>query len=234
MKENRWDDFLGSKITPNREIEGGNVHLSYKGSEIFVEGTMSCIVGQAKSRKTFALSLLLEQLLKPSIEGMESSFIGDILYFDTEMSPLRVQNVSKRFTRPENMNIFSIRQYSIKERYELIEESIKRLRPHIVVIDGFKELTQDINDQVYSTKLTNKILQWTSEYDTHITGILHTNPESSKPRGALGTEIVNKSSLVLHCQAKGPSSRLTTLFSRDKEVDPITFRIDEKGNPVVR
>lgn len=233
MKQEKWDEVYSTRITPDKEIEQNKILLKYDGAEIFAEGTMSCLVGPAKSRKTFAMSLLIERMMNPS-DGFQSDFNGEILYFDTEMSERRVQMVTKRFTRPNVITFIPIRQYNILDRYTIIEEGIKRIRPNLVVIDGYKELTLDINDQTYSTKLTNKLLQWTTEYGCHITGILHTNPESQKPRGALGTEMINKCSSVLHVEAKGPNSRLKPLYSRDREFDPFTFCINAEGIPIMR
>ena len=173
-------------------------------------------------------------MLNSTEPGFKGSPNADILWFDTEMSERRIQDVTKRFTKPQNITFLSIRQYSILERYTIIEQGIKELKPSLVVIDGFKELTQDINDQVYSTKLTNKLLQWTTEYGIHITGVLHTNPESNKPRGALGTELVNKCSLVGLVQAKGPQSRCEVLASRDKDFNPFIFTINKEGIPQLK
>ena len=228
-----WNAVYKTRVTPEKEIESGRVFLECDGAEIFAEGTMSVLVGAAKSRKTFALSLLLEQLYKPT-HRFSSNFNGEILYFDTEMSERRVQMVARRFSRPEQITMIPIRQYSILERYNIIEEGIKRIKPEIVVIDGFKELVNDINDQQYATKLTNKLLQWTTENTCHITGVLHTNPESRKPRGALGTEMMNKCALTALIESKGPKSRLSPLFSRDKEFQPIVFNIDIEGNPQIQ
>lgn len=234
MENKDWDKFLESRITPEKEIETGKPLLRLDGSEIFVEGTLSCICGPAKSRKTFGMSFLLEQLLSPSAPGFESNFNGDILYFDTEMSEARVQMVSKRFSRPENITFFSIRHLNIRQRFEVIEEAIKRLKPSIVVIDGYKELVMDINDGAYATKLTNAILNWTTTYNVHITGVLHTNPGSNKPRGSLGTEIMNKCSLVVGVESRGSQTRMEPMLSRDTAFSPFVFTIAPNGKPVFK
>ena len=229
-----WDDAYKTRVTPDKEIKSGKVFLTLDDAEVFGESTMSVLVGAAKSRKTFAMSLLIEQLLNPTNDRFKSNFSGEILYFDTEMSERRVQQVVQRFSKPEVITAIPIRQYSILDRYNIIEEGIKRLRPEIVVIDGYKELVNDINDQVYATRLTNKLLQWTTEYNCHITGILHTNPESIKPRGALGTEMMNKCSLTALCQSKGPQSRIQPLLSRDKEFQKLTFTINADAQPEIQ
>lgn len=231
MKNDIWKEVYATRITPEKEIEIQKNLLTYEGSEIFQIGTMSSIVGPAKSRKTFCMSLLLEEMITPTGVGFEGKFSGEILYIDTEQSDRRLQMVSKRFTRPELFTFLPVRQYSIKDRYEIIEEGIARLRPELVVIDGYKELTMDINDQTYSTKLMNKLLQWTTEHKTHITGVLHTNPESVKPRGALGTELMNKCSSILRTEARGGATRVSCLVSRDKEFSPFSFTIDENNKP---
>ena len=226
-----WKTAFNNQVTPDKAIDSGKVFLECDGAEIFAEGTMSVLVGGAKARKTFALSLLLEQLTATSDMRFESFFNGKILYFDTEMSERRIQMVSRRFTNPDLFTFIPIRQYSILDRYNIIEQGIAKLKPELVVIDGYKELVNDINDQQYATRLTNKLLQWTTEHVCHITGVLHTNPESKKPRGALGTEMMNKCSLTSLVESKGPQSRLTPLYSRDKEFKQIMFNIDDNGNP---
>ena len=228
-----WNKALANRITPDKEIEWNKILLSLDGAEVFSEGTMSVLVGAAKSRKTFGMSLLIEQMLHPTHMRFDSDFTGKILYFDTEMSERRVQMVSKRFSRPDQVVMIPIRQYSILERYNIIEQGIKEIKPQLVVIDGYKELVNDINDQSYATKLTNKLLQWTTEYKCHITGVLHTNPESRKPRGALGTEMMNKCSLTAHVYAKGPHSIIEPLYSRDKEFKKLVFHIKD-NNPVIK
>lgn len=232
--EDLWKSAYNTRVTPDKEIEDGRILLTCDDAEIFAEGTMSVLVGAAKSRKTFAASLLLEQLINTTNSRFNSSFNGEILYFDTEMSDRRIQMVSKRFSRPEIVTMIPIRQYSIMDRYNIIEQGIKRIKPEFVIIDGYKELVNDINDQVYATKLTNKLLQWTTEYGCHISGVLHTNPESKKPRGALGTELMNKCSLTAHVELRGDQSRITSLYSRDKEFQPIVFTINADGTPKVK
>ena len=237
MQENKqelWKQAYNTRISTDEEIQTGNIYLSCDGAEVFSQSTMSVLVGGAKSRKTFAMSLLIEQLFNPDGVKFESDFTGEILYFDTEMSERRIQQVVRRFSKPEVITAIPIRQYSILDRYNIIEQGIANLRPEIVVIDGYKELVNDINDQSYSTKLTNKLLQWTTEYNCHITGVLHTNPESKKPRGALGTEMMNKCSLTAHVESRGEKSRITPLYSRDKEFNPIGFAVDITGKPILR
>lgn len=233
MLDEFWKAVYRTRITPDKEIEIQKNLLSYKGAEVFQMGTLSTIVGPAKSKKTFCMSLLIEQMLNKCDNGFESEFTGEVLYFDTEQSDRRVQMVSKRFSKPEVITFIPIRKYSILERYNIIEEGIKRLKPELVIIDGYKELVADINDGVYATKLTNKLLEWTTEYNCHISGILHTNPSSDKPRGALGTELMNKCSSVIKVEARGGQTRVSSMLSRDKELEGFTFTIDSDGNPTL-
>ena len=230
---NKWGTFIAEgRITPESKLPGGKVLLEYDNAEVFVEGTISCVVGQAKSKKTFSMSLLLEQLLNPSEDGFVSNEPNaEVLWIDTEMSKKRVQLVSKRFSRPNFIRFYSVREYTIKQRYEFIEEAIKTLKPSIFVIDGFKELVGDINDQSYATRLLGEMLRWTSEYNVHLTGVLHTNPGSEKPRGALGTEMMNKASLVMDTTTSGSQTRLRPMYSRDKEFTPFVFTVDADGKP---
>ncbi len=228
-----FEEVYENRIYPDKEVKQNKVLLSYQGSELFALETMSCLTGAAKSKKTFLLSLLLEQTMKPSHPGFRSAFSHEILYFDTEMSESNIQQVSKRFSNPEVITFLSIRQYSILDRYKIIEEAIKRLKPSIVVIDGIKELVGDINDGTYATKLTNKLLQWTTIFSCHIVTVLHTNPGSDKPRGALGTEMINKCSTVLNVQTRGLTARVNPQFTRDKSFEPFFFKVNADSKPVI-
>lgn len=231
--EELWRAAYKTRVTPDKVIAASRILLTYDDAEIFTEGSMSMLVGQAKARKTFAQSLLIEQMLSPTNSKFATGFNGEILYFDTEMSDRRIQMVSKRFSYPELITMIPIRQYSILDRYNLIEEGISRIKPELVVIDGYKELVNDINDQVYATKLTNKLLQWTTEHGCHITGVLHLNPGTNKPRGALGTELMNKCSLTALVESRGNRSRISSLLSRDKEFNDLHFNIDAYGKPQI-
>ena len=232
-KEELWERAYSDRVYPNKEIEGNRVLLSYENSEIFAEQTISCISGQSKSRKTFLMSLLIEQLFNPT-SGFESDFCDEILYIDTEQSQRRIESITHRFSRPELITFVSIREYGIAERYYIIEKGIEKLRPSIVVIDGVADLCADVNDQAYSTKLLNKLLEWTGKYKCHITTVLHNNPMGEKMRGALGTQMQHKASCVMASETKGPITRITSTFNRDKDFNPFKFTINESGIPVMK
>ena len=230
-----WEDVYNTRITPDSKLEEVNMLLKYEDIEIWAEGSLSCVVGQAKSKKTFLMSLLLEKLIKPT-----GKFTSDLqtdveaIVFDTEQSDRRIQMVSKRFSRPELITFIPIRQYNIIDRYNIIEQGIKRLRPNIVVLDGIKELVLDINDGVYASKLMNKMLEWATKYKCHITSVLHLNPGSEKPRGAVGTEILNKCASVLKVETRGANSRVQPLAMRDGDFKPFYFTIDDNGTPQIK
>lgn len=231
-KSDLWNAAYENRIYPDKVIEGDRVILSYKGSEVFAEGTISCIVAQAKQKKTFFLSLLVEQLLNATGD-FKSDFCDEVLWFDTEQSERRIQTLTKRFSKPELITFITIRQYNIADRYKIIEEGIERIQPSIVVIDGIAELVEDVNDGANASNLVNKLLQWCSKHKCHISTVLHLNPGSNKPRGALGTTMMHKSSLVMDVKAVGEKTRAKTSLSRDNEVEPITFNIDNDGVPKI-
>lgn len=233
-KNKLWSEVYNDRIYPEREIKVHRNILSYDGVEIMGEGTMSCVCGQAKSRKTFLTSLFIDKVLEP--DGLFTTDLKspEIVVIDTEQNLRRIQQVSRRISKPEYVTFLSVIKYTIPERCWIVEQALKRLSPDILVIDGIKELTMDINSQEYSTKLTNGLLKWATEHHCHIMTILHTNPGSEKPSGALGTFMTTKSSSVIHVEKRGTTSRVKPLHMRDGDFKPFSFTITEDGVPVVK
>ena len=225
------------RIDPNEKLLEPEIVWSVKVKDkIFPAGTkgnFSTIIGKAKSKKTFSLTLFLADYLK--IESNKR-----VLYFDTEQGKYHVQKAVKRIVQKngmihENFEVYHFRSLSTEERLELIEDAIYLYDDvDLVVIDGVRDLVTSINDEVQATMINSKFLKWTEERNIHIITVLHQNKGDDKARGHVGTEIMNKAELVLSVTPSDEdkdTSFIETVVSRNIAIEPFAFKVDENGIP---
>lgn len=225
------------KIDPNEDIPPPEIVWSVKVKEhVYTAGTkgnFSVIIGKAKAKKTFSLALFLADYLKTEKNKR-------LLYFDTEQSKYHTQKAAKRIITkngitPDNFEVYHFRSLSTKERLELIEQAIYFYNDvDLIVIDGVRDLITSINDEEQATMITSKFLKWTEERNIHIITVLHQNKSDANARGHVGTEIMNKAELVLSVtkiENETNKSFVETVVSRNIEIEPFAFCIDENGIP---
>jgi hypothetical protein len=211
-------------------------------------GNFTAIIGKAKSKKTFLISMAIAAAVKgePIMEKFKPLLPkgrGRVLFFDTEQSKYHVQKVIRRICRlselnkPENLDCYGLRPMETEKRIELIEHALDTI-PNIglVVIDGIRDLVMDINDPKESTKIVNKLMQWTDTKGIHIMTVLHQNKGDNNARGHLGTEINNKAETIISVTKDTGDPDMSIVeaeYSRDKEFTPFAFRIGMDGLPSV-
>ncbi len=211
-------------------------------------GNFALIIGKAKSRKTFLVTMFLAAMLVNRL--LQDKFSGDlprnknrVAYFDTEQGECYVQRAAQRICQlagielPDHLEVFGLRKYKPSERLILIEEYLYNT-PDLgyVVIDGIRDLVTSINDEEQATDITSKLLKWTEELGVHIVCVLHQNKGDNNARGHLGTELQNKGETVLSV-SKDPENKNISIveaeFCKNREPDPFAFEIDENGLPVI-
>jgi hypothetical protein len=62
--------------------------------------------------------------------------------------------------------------------------------------------------------------------------VLHTNPNSDKARGHIGSALQRKAETVIFVHKVGDCSVVEPQFCRNEEFEPFAFIIDEEGLPV--
>ena len=217
-------------------------------SDIGTLGNFSMIIGKAKSRKTFSISLCVAATLNKSvlmnkIKGTLYNDKENVLYFDTEQGKHHVQKVAKRICKlhgieyPENFLVYSLRKFTHPERLELIEFALYNTQNiSLVIIDGFRDLLSSINDEQQATGLCENLLRWTDELNIHIIGVLHQNKNDLNARGHAGTELINKAETVLSV-TKDPKNKNISIVEavqcREIEFNPFAFEIDSDGLPQI-
>lgn len=185
------------------------------GSTVFGSyGDFSCIYGPPKNKKSFLKSAIAAGYIGgnavsyfPDIKGWgtEKKYIIDI---DCEQGSYHAHRVMHRvkemvgFSEHHYYWPLSWRQYTPEERVEGLEDIFNRKdmqgKIGLVLIDGFADLVNDVNDLTAVNKLTSKLLKWTKESNCHITGVLHSNYGSKKPTGHLGSAILKKAETIAY------------------------------------
>lgn len=219
--------------TPLLEIIEGQDRIC-----IFSKGNISCSTGQAKSRKTFALTMLASAMINSGktynkfycpIDKM------NVVYIFTEESRPDAINAGKRIqkikgseTQPNNFRFFWLRKLSPSQRVELMEQIIDEIKPDFIFIDGIRDMVTDVNNPDQATNICSLLLKITDELNNHIHCVIHQNPGAEKMRGHLGTELMNKSETILSISKDFDNKKVSIVKPqeiRGKEFSEFCFEI---------
>ena len=216
--------------------------ISRYGSIIASEGNISAIVGQAKSKKTFLCTALVGAMLRPN--GTSQFGVTPkqalVLWVDTEQAPSHVQKVIKRIHRmagvDENqpydmLKTLTLREIEPKERFNVLRDAIAYYRPTLVVVDGISDLMYNSNCIEESDTVVGEFMALSTEYNCHIMSVLHTNPNSDKARGHIGSTLQRKVETMIYVRRVGERSVVEPQFCRNEEFAPFAFHITEEGMP---
>jgi len=243
-----------ARIDTNKPIEKPPTILSIKEQSgtnwiykrLFTLGNFSCIIGKAKSRKTFVLSMLTAALLSVDKSG---KFVPDlptskkeVLYFDTEQGEYDCYNVVKRIETmagtKAHLKAYGLRQFSPAERCQIIEHAFKLWGENIAfcVIDGVADLATAINDELEATRVSTMLLRLTKVNNCHISTVIHQNKNDNFATGHLGSSIMKKAEILLSVsKSKNDKDRseVSCDLSRGIDFEPFEILINKDGIPEV-
>ena len=134
----------------------------------------------------------------------------------------------------EYLDVFNVRGEFWQERLPLLEAAIGRFQPDLVILDGIRDLTDDINDGVKAQQVIERLMHMASARHCCIVCIMHQNKaqEDRSMRGWLGTELKNKSFETYECYKRDSVFSVKQCASRKFEIsDNLEFTVDEKGLP---
>lgn len=213
---------------------------------VFTLGNFSCIIGKAKSKKTFLVSMLTSSLLNTqSIEKFKSDLPANkksILYFDTEQGEYDSYNVIKRIQLlsgdTSNLYAFNLRPFSPIERCNLIEYAFEVMGDSIgfCVIDGIADLANGINDEDEATRVVTILLRLSKVHNCHITTVLHQNKNDNFATGHIGSAVMKKAEIVLSVTKSKDhpnASDISNEMSRGVDFEPFQMVIDDHGMPYI-
>lgn len=211
-------------------------------------GDISVVGGKAKSRKTVLSSIFTAATVKNSdmcdiVWGQLPKDKRGVLYFDTEQSDYHAQKAIKRSLEmagtesPPFFKAYKLRCRTIEERVQMVGHAINNT-PDLgfVVIDGIRDLVNDVNDAKECNNLITKLMDWSAEKFCHIMCVLHENPGSDKLRGHLGTEITAKAETVFRVEKitnDENASQVTAAFTRNMPFEAFAIGFDEDDHPTI-
>jgi predicted ATP-dependent serine protease len=238
-----------NEIIPKPQIAWSLSNVKSDGEAVLgTLGDFGLIIGKAKSRKSFFISIAVSTALgNDLVLGRFKSYLpnnkNDVIYFDTEQSKYYVQKAVKRICtqvnqpEPKNLHAFHLRSLNPAERLQFIETEIySNDNIGFVVIDGIKDLVTSINDESEATMIASKLLKWSEERNIYILTVLHQNKSDNNARGHIGTELINKAQTVLSVTKSESDSNISIvepLQCRDIEPEIFAFEINEFGIPII-
>ena len=238
-----------NEVIPLPQIAWSLANTKSEGEAILgTLGDFGLIIGKAKSRKSFFISIAVSTALgNDVILGRFKSYLppdkNEVIYFDTEQSKYYVQKAVKRICtqieqpEPKNLHAYHLRSLAPSERLKFIEDEIySNNKIGFVVIDGIKDLVTSINDEGEATMITSKLLKWTEERNIYLVTVLHQNKSDNNARGHIGTELINKAQTVLSVTKAENDNNISIvepLQCRDIEPEIFAFEINEFGIPVI-
>ena len=243
-----YEEILSRRITPDTHIPSHDFLFRWDDRPCFARGELVALTGKAKSGKTFVCSLLMALAIRPQIMGI-SRLHDDplrVVWIDTEQSEDSTQEIlshriSKLINQPipdDQFFVYNLRRDNWQERFNLANLCIVHAKPDLVIFDGIRDVVGDINNYTEAQNVLEKLLSLASWSGACIVCVLHQNKsiEDKTLRGALGTELQNKSYETYECQ-KDPDTRLFTLRQTATRKYDITqkleFTVNQEGLPVM-
>ena len=117
-------------------------------------------------------------------------------------------------------------------------EAVERYDPDLVIVDGIRDLVNDINDGVLAQEVMEELMQMAALKNCCIVCVLHQNKgsEDHNLRGWIGTELMNKAFEVYSCEKLLPQRifKLEQTLTRKYDIEQaMYFEVNGEGLPVM-
>ena len=220
---------------------------------IITYGNIAIVQAQPKAGKSFFMSLLSSVFL--SKKGQNSyggnlrghSRGGCVIHIDTEQGKWHCQKMFRRAivmnddSIQECYHTYALRQVNYKTKLEFLDWKMKQLAEEgnqidLVLIDGVADLCADVNDNVSTRLLTDKLMEWSAIYNCAILSVIHTNFGSKKATGHLGSHLQKKVETLINIERVEDAQEVDVqcTMSRNKSFEDFRFEIDTYGYPKVQ
>ena len=135
-----------------------------------------------------------------------------------------------------SLDVFNVRAVEWKQRRALLIEAVKRSKPDMVIVDGIRDLVNDINDGVLAQEVMEELLHLATQEECCIVCVLHQNKsgEDRNLRGWIGTELMNKAFEVYACEKLMPERifKMEQTLTRKYDIEhTMYFEVGEDGLP---
>lgn len=212
---------------------------------ILTLGDFSVVAGQAKSRKTFFVTMVVAALLTENdvcdmIRGHLPEGKQGILYIDTEQSDWHAQKAVLRalaLAGIKNTPLFKphkFRDRSTDEKKQIFEYLIT-ITPELgfVVIDGIADFVDSVNDESECKKIADWLMKISKQYHCHIMVVIHENKSSRELRGHLGSILTQKAQAVIGISRDTEDDEMSIVegrYMRDFSFEEFAIGYDEETN----
>ena len=245
---NIFETIDARRITPSTEVQPHQFLFTWNDIPCFARGELVALTGKAKSGKTYMCSILMALAVKRQLMGLQR--IQDepmkVVWIDTEQSAdstqeilcIRIASLIGQSIPDNQYFVYNLRPDNWQDRLSLVLTCIGMHQPDLVIFDGIRDVVGDINNYQEAQTVLEKLLGTASYLNTCIVCVLHQNKslEDKTLRGALGTELQNKSFETYECQ-KDPDTRIFCMRQIATRKYDITakmeFSVDSNGLPVI-
>ena len=243
-----YEEIRARRITPDTTVPQHDFLFRWGNQPCYARGELVALTGKAKSGKTFVCSILMALGIRPQLMGL--SRLHDeplrVVWIDTEQSEdsthdILCHRIGSLIGGPipdDQYFVYNLRRDNWQDRLAWAELCIAQAKPDLVIFDGIRDVVGDINNYTEAQTVLDKLLSLASWSRACIVCVLHQNKalEDKTLRGALGTELQNKSYETYEC-LKDPDTRLFTLrqtATRKYDItDRLEFSVNAEGLPVL-
>ncbi|MBQ0153854.1 MAG: AAA family ATPase, partial [Bacteroidales bacterium] len=232
------------RITPSADIQPHEFLYSWNNKPMLARGELIAISGKAKSGKTYVCSIFAALASCESVLGLTGRPGAKVLWIDTEQSEDSTQEILcgrigaliGHTPDPEQYIVYNLRQQHWQDRLTLVTSAICMHTPDLVIFDGIRDVVGDINDYQQAQDVITKLLSIASMFNTCIVCVLHQNKaiEDKTLRGALGTELQNKSFETYECSKDQDTLLFTMKQTATRKYDissKLNFSVNDTGLP---
>ena len=238
------------RITPEKQLPKMDFLFRLFGKPCFPRRELVAITGKAKSGKTFVTSMLMACCQAGDVLSFhrETDAPLKLLWYDTEQSDESTQDILKNrilrmtgitttnCTNYTNVDVFNVRAVAWKERRSLLKEAVSHYDPDLVIVDGIRDLVNDINDGILAQEVLEELMHLATKKNCCIVCVLHQNKgsEDHNLRGWIGTELMNKAFEVYACEKLMPERifKVEQTLTRKYDIEQtLFFEVDPNGLP---
>ena len=246
MSELIVEQLARLRITSQSEVTPHRFLYQWDGKPCFARGELVALTGKAKSGKTYMASILMALADASPVMGLSRTEEPySVLWIDTEQSEdstkeilcTRLATMMGHAPDDNRFAVYNLRQENWQNRLEIVDAAIALHQPDLVIFDGIRDVVGDINDYQQAQNVLTKLLSIASWSDACIVCVLHQNKaiEDKTLRGALGTELQNKSFETYECTKDPETHVITVRQTATRKYDitaKLTFTVDNNGLPV--
>ena len=137
----------------------------------------------------------------------------------------------------KQIDVFNVRAVEWKERRSLLKEAVTGYEPDLVIVDGIRDLVNDINDGVLAQEVMEELLHLATQQNCCIVCVLHQNRSTDNRglRGWLGTELMNKVFEVYACEKLRQQGVFCVEQTHTRKYgieEALYYTVDDNGLPV--